>query len=89
MLRDIERKPLPKIQTYLKYGFVITDHDVYCCPNCKKVLNAGPNYQPRYCSQCGQRVTFAGVEWREDRKKGYVDERGKSEFYESVKDRVV
>lgn len=69
MLRNIVRKPIFKIQTYLKYGFVITEHDIYCCPKCKRALNAGPNYQPRYCSECGQRVTFAGIEWREDREK--------------------
>ncbi len=89
MLRGITRKPIPKIQTYLKYGFVITEHDIYCCPKCKRILNAGPNYQPRYCDYCGQRVTFTGVEWRADREKGYADRKGGGEAYESVKDRVV
>ncbi len=73
MDRDMARGPLPKTQTYLKYGFVITEHDIFCCPNCKRALDAGPNYQPRYCDQCGQRVTFEGTEWRGDRKKGYAD----------------
>lgn len=89
MFKEIARKPLPKIQTYLKYGFVVTEHDIYCCPRCKSILNAGPNYQPRYCDRCGQRVTFAGVEWREDREKGYADRQGGGEEYESIKDRVV
>lgn len=88
VFKGIARRPVPKIQTYLKYGFAITEHDIYCCPRCTKVLNAGPNYQPQYCSVCGQRITFAGVEWREDRQKGYVSE-GQEGEYESIKDRVV
>jgi len=89
MLRNIARKPLSKMQTYLKYGFVVTEHEQYLCPRCKSALNAGPNYQPKNCSQCGQRVTFAGTEWRDDRIKGYVDEEKRGGFYEPFKDRMV
>jgi len=72
MDRDMAREPSQKTETYLKYGSVITEHDIFCCPNCKRALDAGPNYQPRYCSECGQRVTFAGVKWQKDREKGYA-----------------
>lgn len=89
MFKWIARKTVPKILTYLKYGFVVTEHDVYCCPACGKILNAGPSYQPGHCGRCGQRVTFAGVEWREDREKGYMPIGGGGEFCESIKDRVV
>jgi len=87
--KSMARKPVPKIQTYVKYGFAIVEHDIYICPECKKVLNAGPNHQPKYCGQCGQRVTFDGVEWREDRQKGYILPGQEAGKYESIKDRVV
>lgn len=88
VFKGIIRRPVPKIQTYLKYGFVIMEHDIYCCPRCGKTLNAGPDYQPQYCSECGQRVTFAEVKWREDRKKCYASVE-EEEKYESIRDRVV
>lgn len=59
-------RPIERIQTYLKYGFVMMEHQYMDCPRCGHVLNAGPNYQPKYCDQCGQRVTFDGVEWKTD-----------------------
>jgi len=49
-------------------------------------MNAGPNYQPRYCDQCGQRVSFNGVIWKEDRHLGYA---GRRDVHEPVEDRVV
>lgn len=72
MTRDTARKPVPRINTYLKYGFVITEHEVHLCPRCGDILNAGPNYQPKYCSQCGQRVTFDGIVWKPDKTLGYL-----------------
>ncbi|MCM1179961.1 MAG: hypothetical protein NC347_06875 [Clostridium sp.] len=86
MLRNIARKPIPKMGTYLKYGFVITEHESYLCPRCMSILNAGPNYQPRYCDQCGQKIDFSGIVWKADRELGYAERR---EAYEPVKDRVV
>jgi len=86
MLKNIARKPIPKMETYLKYGFVITEHEKHLCPRCKSVLNAGPNYQPRYCDQCGQRISFSSVKWKEDRELGYAERRG---AYESVENRMV
>ena len=83
ILLNRAKKPISKIEIYLKYGFVITEHEAHLCPRCRKVLNAGPNYQPNYCSQCGQKVSFAGIKWSEDKKLGFA-ERG--ETYEPVKD---
>ena len=66
------RKPIAKKSTYLKYGFVITEHEYYHCPRCKNILNAGPNYQPKYCDQCGQKIKFSGIKWKEDKELGFV-----------------
>ncbi|TGY90879.1 hypothetical protein E5329_23870 [Petralouisia muris] len=75
IFRNVARKPVSKIENYLKYGFVITEHECYCCPACRKVLNAGPDYQPRYCSQCGQKINFSGVAWKRDVELGYMQRR--------------
>ena len=77
MFRAIAKKPVPRIETYLKYGFVITEHEYHYCPRCSHVLNAGPNYQPRYCGQCGQKLNFSGIKWKEDRQLGFA-ERGEA-----------
>lgn len=74
-------KPVSKVETYLKYGFVIVETEHHYCPRCKRILNAGPNYQPKYCSQCGQKVKFSDIKWKEDRELGYVE---RSETYEQV-----
>lgn len=78
MFRKVARRPFIKTGTYLKYGLVVTEYEKYCCPRCGEALNAGPQYQPKYCSDCGQRVTFKGIEWKADRKVGYelIDKRG-------------
>lgn len=73
MLRFIARKAVVKTGTYNKYGFVITLHQFCCCPRCKSALNAGPSYQPRYCDQCGQRIDFSDVEWKEEKSFGYAE----------------
>ena len=86
MFRSIARKPISKTGTYLKFGFVIMENESHLCPRCGKVLNAGPNYQPKYCDQCGQKINFAGIDWKKEKKLGYT-ERG--DGYESFKDRVV
>ncbi len=70
--RDTERKPVSAMKTYLKYGFVITEYETHLCPACGHVLNAGPNYQPRYCDQCGQRINFEGIEWKQERELGFL-----------------
>lgn len=72
MTGNTARKPAASIDTYLKYGFVITEQESYHCPRCSHILNAGPGYQPNYCSQCGQHVTFEGITWKPDRTVGYL-----------------
>ena len=86
MFRNIARKPISETGTYLKYGFVITEHESHLCPRCRSILNAGPNYWPRYCDQCGQKIDFSEITWKADKELGYAERR---EGYESVKNRVV
>ena len=42
------------------------------CPRCNHILNAGPDYQPDYCSKCGQHVNCSDVPWEEEVQLGYV-----------------
>lgn len=77
MPRDIAKKPIFETKTYLKYGFVIMEHEYLYCPNCESVLNAGPDYQPNYCDQCGQKLSFTGIIWKEDKELGFAERRGK------------
>lgn len=72
MDRNMARRPISKRETYLKYGFVATEHEKQSCPQCGSVLNAGPGHQPKYCERCGQRITFDGVAWMEEKTLGYV-----------------
>lgn len=74
MFKWIARKPKRKVGTYLKYGFVYTEHENYLCPRCGHVLNAGPNYQPGYCSECGQKVTFKGIVCKAEKELGMITE---------------
>lgn len=67
------RKPILRKITYLKFGFVITEHENHYCPRCNHILNAGRNYQPKYCDQCGQKISFSGIVWKEDRHLGYTE----------------
>lgn len=73
--KGMARKPIQRTKTYLKYGFVITECELYHCPRCGDILNAGPNYQPRNCSQCGQKVNFEGMEWKKERVLGFAERR--------------
>lgn len=66
MFKAIGVKPISRIETIPRYGFVLTGHEFFDCPRCKSVLNAGPNYQPNYCDRCGQKVNFKGIQWREE-----------------------
>jgi len=70
VLKNTARKPVSETETYLKYGFVVTEHEKHLCPRCKNVLNAGPDYHPNYCSQCGQKINFNDIEWKADRELG-------------------
>lgn len=75
------RKPIVRKINYLKYGFVMTEHENLYCPRCNHVLNAGPIYQPKYCDRCGQKVSFAGIIWKEDKELGF---KKRDEAYEPV-----
>ena len=81
LVKNIARKTIPKTETYIKYGFVITEHECQHCPRCNHILNAGPNYQPKCCSQCGQKLNFSGTRWKEDKELGFAK---RGEAYESV-----
>lgn len=86
MFKRMVRKPIRTVKTYLKYGYVVTEYEQYQCPRCKKALNAGPQYQPKYCSECGQKISFRDIRWKEDVTLGYVrPEEGRNE-YASVED---
>lgn len=54
-----------------KVGSVKTGKPCYC-PRCNHVLNAGPNFQPKYCSECGQNpgmyaISCGGIESNKQR----------------------
>lgn len=66
------RKPIARENSYLKFVFVITEHENHYCPRCNHVLDSGPNYQPRYCDQCGQKVNSKGTEWKKDKELGFA-----------------
>lgn len=85
MHKNGPRKPISKVGTYLKYGFVIIEHEYHFCPRCGSVLNAGPNYQPKFCDECGQRITFEGIEWKENRELGYAPMEQRGDIYAPVK----
>lgn len=85
MFKRIAMKPFKRTETYLKYGFVITEHERYYCPRCRKILNAGPQYQPKYCSECGQKVTFKKVEWKKDRELGFLPVEQREDGYAPIK----
>lgn len=72
-MKNKARKPVLKKSTYLKYGFVVMECEDCLCPRCRGVLNAGPNYQPRYCSRCGQKINFTGIEWAEEKQLGFAE----------------
>ncbi len=65
-------KPIPKRTVYKKYGFVLMEYVQQLCPRCWNVLNAGPNYKPRFCSECGQKIDFSETVWEDEKEIGYV-----------------
>lgn len=66
------RMPITRKSIYLKFGSVITEHESHYCPRCNHILNAGPDYQPKHCDQCGQKISFIGITWKEDKELGFV-----------------
>ena len=67
------RKPFTGTMVYNKYGFVRIQVMTTYCPACRKQLNAGPNYMPKCCSECGQKLDWEGIEWKEDKCLGFVE----------------
>lgn len=65
-------KPILRTKQYIKYGFVKMEHEYCCCPKCRDILNAGPNYQPEFCDRCGQALDFSNTEWEEDKRLGFL-----------------
>lgn len=68
------RKPIESTIRYKKYGFAYVESKVYRCPKCGDILNAGPNYQPKYCGECGQKLDFSSAKWEPERELGYKEE---------------
>lgn len=81
-MRNRPKKPILKKSEYLKYDFVIMEREDCLCPKCGNILNAGPGYQPKYCSECGQKINFTGVQWKKDKQLGFAERRN---LYEPVK----
>lgn len=71
-------KPISRSGTYRKYGYALTLYNYCSCPRCEKILNAGPNYQPRYCSECGQKLDFSDTVWQEEKYLGCSERGGKA-----------
>ena len=67
-------QPVPETYEYRTFGFVITRAVRHRCPACNAVLSAGPDYQPKFCGGCGQRVDFTGVTFPEEETLGYDSE---------------
>ena len=78
----VARSPVIKNGTYKKFGFVVTLSQYCYCPRCNHILNAGLDYQPKYCDRCGQRVDCSNVSWKEDVTLGYERKEG---TYEPIK----
>lgn len=66
-MKFIARKPVVRTEVYRKYGFTYVEHKPCYCPRCNHVLNAGANFQPKYCSECGQKIDFSEVKWEEEK----------------------
>lgn len=57
-----------KNTVYLKYGYAPTHHTSVYCDHCNAIVNAGPNYKPRYCAMCGTKIedNLDTVEWKDE-----------------------
>ena len=51
-MKFIARKPVVRTEVYRKYGFTYVEHKP--C-------------QPKYCSECGQKIDFSEVKWEEEK----------------------
>ena len=55
-------------EVYLKYGNSPTICTRIYCNNCRHIINAGPNYKPKFCDMCGAPIVdnLDKVEWKEE-----------------------
>ena len=73
--KEVMAEPIMKEVDYIQFGFVKMRNLQAFCPRCNTGLNAGWNWQPKYCSECGQHIDFSSVEWwKEEKKLGYLKE---------------
>lgn len=54
--------PIAERTAYNKFGMCRVKVTQHRCPTCNSVLSAGPNYQPNNCSECGQPLSFEGID---------------------------
>ena len=66
-------KPVVESREYYKFGFVKTRYQGFRCPACKDILSAGPNHQPKRCSNCGVKLDFSGIEYQQEEHLGYKE----------------
>lgn len=64
---DVSHKPMVEFYNYKKFGFKYYRHQNFICPNCGEVLNAGPEYQPKFAPCCGVELDWSGVEFVPDK----------------------
>ena len=77
--RDVPQSPITRFKRYRKFGFVLTEVQMAYCPSCRKQLNAGPNYVPERCSNCGQLIDWGNYSWREEEFIKYMSKDDSSE----------
>ena len=66
------KAPTWKMVEYKKYGFCKTRFQAFYCPECENQLNAGPEYQPKRCDNCGIKLDFSGIEYKPEEFLGYA-----------------
>lgn len=54
-------------EVYLKFGFSPTFITKVTCNKCGHIINAGPNYKPKFCDMCGATITdnLDKVDWQD------------------------
>lgn len=77
--RDTPKEPLTRFKKYRKYGFALTQAQYAYCPSCEAMLNAGPNYMPKRCEECGQLIDWTDYQWTPDKFIKYMPEGDNSE----------
>lgn len=59
-------KPTEYTAEYKKFGLVMIRIHGHKCGECGAILNAGPNWQPKCCEECGTKVDWSDVVWIPD-----------------------